>query len=105
MAGSLRCQSLKHVCNASRPAGEQRIFSWHSSVLALLRRARQNEDAVLCLTNVSPRPVTVPVDLPAVGLRDGQSCRDLLDDGVYAPAAGRLDITLAPYQSIWLVTA
>jgi len=95
---------LRRARPAFHPAGEQRVFSWHPSVFALLRRARQNEDAVLCLTNVSPQSVTVPVDSAAAGLREGKSYRDLLDGGVYSPVAGHLTVPLSPYQTVWLVT-
>ncbi len=96
---------LRRSRPAFHPAGAQRVFFWHPSVFSLLRRANRGGDAVLCLTNVSSHPVTVPVDLAAAGLCDGQPCRDLLDGGVYAPLAGRLTVPLSPYQTVWLVAA
>ena len=56
---------------------------------------------VLCLTNVtgSSQALTLPIEDSDL---DGNRWIDLLSDFAISPAEGKLHITLAPYQVMWL---
>jgi len=78
---------------AFHPLGEQRVLRLHNEVFAVERTARQGEETILCLTNITPRPITIspgPLTHPAT---------DLLSDESFDSAA---EIQLAPYQTRWL---
>lgn len=81
---------------AFHPNAEQEIVFCHEAVFALWRRAVDGGTAVLCLHNVSDQ--SCPVNLP---LSD-TNLTDLLTAAEYVVRNGRLQLTLMPYQVLWL---
>lgn len=78
---------------AFHPAGEQRVLDLGSSIFALLRTAPDGSETVLCLTNVTAGRVRIG-RAPKID----REWADLLGEGRYRGQ----DITLAPYQTLWL---
>ena len=88
-------------CRAFHPNSSQRILSINPCVFAVLRQAHADHLRVLCLTNVtgSSQVLTFPVEDSDL---DGNRWIDLLSDFAVSPAEGNLQVTLAPYQVMWL---
>ncbi len=86
---------------AFHPNGEQEIVLGHDAVFALWRRVVDGETAVLCLHNVSneTQPLNIPLSFPV------HRFTDLLSGNVFAAGNGRLQLTIAPYEVLWLTTA
>ncbi|HEY4688531.1 MAG TPA: sugar phosphorylase [Anaerolineae bacterium] len=81
------------------PIGHQRVLEGNTSVFAVLRRARDDSPAVLCLHNVStqPQPCEFELNLPL------RAATDVLTGQVLSAHPGRrLAVRLAPYQVMWL---
>ncbi|HLF25027.1 MAG TPA: alpha-amylase family glycosyl hydrolase [Anaerolineae bacterium] len=108
---SLRAQVLRRYARllqvrAAQPAfdpyGAQRVLQGNDSVFAVLRAARLDDDDVLCLHNVSARAQRFATTLPAAN----QAAVDLLTGERFnLDGSGRLELTLAPYQVMWLKVA
>ena len=108
--GSLRSlifpayRNMLHVRAASlafHPNGQQEVVLTHPSIFALWRRSGDGETAVLCLHNVSNKSqkMSLPFSVNADNLTD------LLTDSHFKIGNGRFDLTMAPYQVLWLVPA
>ncbi|MCB9422633.1 MAG: sugar phosphorylase [Ardenticatenaceae bacterium] len=80
---------------AFHPNGEQEVIFAHEAVFALWRRAIDGETAVLCLHNVSNQNLNINVDADS-------SFTNLLDGREYVAGNGRLYLTIAPYEVLWL---
>ncbi|MCB8949302.1 MAG: alpha-glucosidase C-terminal domain-containing protein [Ardenticatenaceae bacterium] len=85
-AGYSHLLRLRTAEKAFHPIGEQKILNLHPAVFAVLRSHQQ--EALLCLHNVSAQAITL--DLPLTG-------RDLVT-GTAVPA----QLSLAPYQVAWI---
>ena len=85
-AGYSHLLRLRTSEKAFHPIGEQKILNLHPAVFAVLRSHQQ--EALLCLHNVSAQAITL--DLPLTG-------RDLVT-GTAVPA----QLSLAPYQVAWI---
>ncbi len=81
---------------AFHPNGEQEIVFCHEAVFALWRRAADGETAVLCLHNVSDQNHTLIIPV------NHDSFTDLLGGKMYEVRNGRLHLTIAPYEVLWL---
>lgn len=88
---------------AFHPHGPQQVLSLHEAVFALVRTSPDGRRAVLCLHNVSGRPVDLAIDLEALEQFPGGRLRDLIGGGDYSvPAGSRLNLSLPPYGVLWL---
>lgn len=90
---------------AFHPQGAQHVLFLHEAVFALARTSPDGRHAVLCLHNVSGRPVELTVDLGQWKQFSGGRVRDLIAGGIYpAAAASRLHLSLPPYGVLWLTS-
>lgn len=80
---------------AFHPNGEQEIVFCHETVFALWRWTLDGETAVLCLHNVSNQPHAISIEA------DG-AFTNLLDGRMIEAGNGRLQLTIAPYEVLWL---
>ena len=85
-AGYSHLLRLRTTEKAFHPVGAQKILDLHPAVFAVLRS--YEKEALLCLHNVSAQAITL--NLPLTG-------RDLVT-GTAVPA----QLTLAPYQIVWI---
>ncbi len=90
---------------AFRPRAAQRVLHLDDRVFALLRDG-ERDTRVLCLHNVSPETLVVPLDPASIGMQPPDGLIDLL-----APSASprnaedALTWTLHPYETAWLMGA
>jgi len=93
------------ACPAFHPQGAQQILFLHEAVFALARTSPDGRYAVLCLHNVSGRPVEVTVALERLEQFSSGRVRDLIAGSAYPVTAGsRLDLSLPPYGVLWLTS-
>jgi len=88
-------------CRAFHPNGRQRVFPLNPAVFTLLREAPDASLRVLCLVNVTAfrQVVTLPATDPDL---HAKSWFDMLSDfGVFA-VDSRVELSLEPYQIMWL---
>lgn len=86
---------------AFHPNGDQQVLYLHKAVFALWRRSVDGRSRVLCLHNVSRQGQSVLV--PTGALPSLAVLTDLVGQGIYrVESDGRLALTLAPYQVMWL---
>jgi len=85
---------------AFHPTGSQMILDGGEHVFAVLRQSPNEAQHILALNNISYEQATVEVQIPGL-LRDRHIWVDLLTKTEHKTSEGRLNVTLAPYQTIW----
>ncbi len=86
---------------AFHPYGDQRVLFLAEAVFALLRTAPGGHSRVLCLHNVSNRPIELQIDVKGLGLTAG-GWRELLADETHYAEGGDASLPLGPYGLGWL---
>ena len=86
---------------AFHPNAEQRIFHFTPGVFALLRTSTDKKEQILTLTSVRHKPQQLSIDLKKISLEHA-NWFDLIEKQNYKTRDGILDITLHPYQILWL---
>ncbi|MFZ5967486.1 MAG: alpha-amylase family glycosyl hydrolase [Bacillota bacterium] len=81
-------------------AGQQIIFG-NDHVFALLRKAEDGSDEIVCLHNVSDTLQTMRIDLDKADIR-GTIFQDTVSGKVFEERKGILEIQLSPYEMMWL---
>lgn len=87
---------------AFHPDGQQRVLELDPRVFAAVRTAREQDELVFCLTNVSSIEIRLKLDLVKLGLEDTQ-WYDLVDGRGWMARSDKLDLTLTPYDVMWLM--
>jgi len=87
---------------AFHPHGDQRVFMLSSDVFTVLRTSPEKDQHILTMTNVTGRVCNLVIQLSELGV-DEKSWVDLLGDIEKTARDGKLDVTLQPYDVIWLV--
>ncbi len=95
----VRLLRLRAAQPALHPDSAQRILDLGDSVFAIERTALDLSQKLIAVSNLTPRPVSVPRDHPGWPT-DIRQRRDLLRPPAPAPAGDALE--LQPYQSLWL---
>jgi sucrose phosphorylase len=97
--GYRRLLTVRREQSAFHPEAPQRVLPTPPEVFSLLRSPVEGAP-VLCITNVTDAPVTLPL-LADTGLPAG-GWRDLLHGRVYADFTIESALHLDPYQTLWL---
>jgi glycosidase len=115
--GYLHLLRQRRALPAFHPNGGQRVLSLGDALFALMRVAPDGPigddqpaeaataaggDIVLCLVNVSETPQTVTVDQVVWDLPPASVWHDLIGEDDHHLQEGRLPLTLAGYQAMWL---
>jgi sucrose phosphorylase len=87
---------------AFHPTSDQQVVRCHKSVFALLRSSIDGERQVLCLHNVSNQKHELQVDLHGLILTNFDTTFDILSERSFLVDGDKLDLTLQPYQTLWL---
>ncbi len=95
-AGYAHLLRLRREHPAFHPLGAQRILRLHPQVFAVERTARQGKESILCLTNITPGAITVPIKKHAA------QSTDVLSGERFSSSGKQLLVHLAPYQARWL---
>ena len=101
----LALAALRAAHPAFSPAAAQRVLRLDERVLALLRGEGGSGERILCLSNLGDTSRSVKVDwLKDVGFaHTGGALRDLIAEENIPLKEHQAEITLAPYQSRWLI--
>jgi sucrose phosphorylase len=107
LGGYLHLLRQRAAHPAFHPYAAQQALSLHQALFALARTAPvsltdNQEQTVLCLVNVSSDQLVIQVDLGAWNLPEAPVWQDLIQGDFHSPQAGRLALTLAGYQTLWL---
>ena len=89
---------------AFHPNGAQRILMSNPAVFSLVRVSTDGKHRVLALTNVSADTQEVSFSKAEVGVGT-RTWRDILTGRTQNSSSGDLQITLEPYQNLWLTPA
>lgn len=100
--GYRRLLKVRRSQPAFHPEAPQEVLALPPDVFALLRRPVEGA-LVLCVTNVTAAPVTLPL-LVDIELPAGR-WRDLLTGHAYADFAAAAPLHLDPYRTLWLTPA
>ncbi|HAF61483.1 MAG TPA: sugar phosphorylase [Anaerolineaceae bacterium] len=96
---ALLAQRRMHAAFA--PFAEQEVLLLDERVFALYREDERHAEQIVCITNVTDK--IVEVKIPASQwLCKNRVLKDLLSDHLVAMNDDLLEITLQPYQSMWL---
>jgi sucrose phosphorylase len=98
--GYRRLLSARAQEPAFHPQAPQQVLSVDQALFALLRGKRDDIAQLLCLHNVSARPVTA--SLGASQRPTGDTFYDVIGGARFALTQGKLTVTLAPYEVLWL---
>lgn len=91
---------LRRKHPAFSPAASQHLIAMDPHVFALRRHDREAQDEVLCLHNVSDKPVVLPLGELDPGMR---KWRPVWSFGACGEAAPSSSCELEPFGTVWLV--
>jgi glycosidase len=86
---------------AFHPRGKQKVLMFAPEVFSVLRTSPEGDQAILALTNVTGKNVTLDIPLQELG-HEFAKCVDLLVEKTWAAEGSSLHIVLAPYDVLWL---
>ena len=87
---------------AFHPHGDQRVLMLSSDVFTVLRTSPEKDQHILTMANVTGRVCSIIVRLSELGVEEIR-WYDLLGDTEKTARDGTLDVTLQPYDVIWLI--
>jgi len=87
---------------AFHPGGGQEILSIDNAVFAVKRTSLDKSKQTLCLTNVTNQTRELTFTEDQLPDPDRKFFKDILYQREYSRLDGQLELTLAPYQVIWL---
>lgn len=96
---------------AFHPNGTQRVLALDEAAFAVVRtpppgrREEGSAEVILCLVNVTPDKRSLEISLAAQGLPAAVRWHDLIGGEQFAVEDGRLQVSLSPYQAMWLAPA
>ena len=88
--------------SAFHPNGEQRILGLTPEVFAVLRISPQDDRHILTLTNVTPKNCQLEIPLSLLGVEESQ-WYDLVRQRGWMAQNQILNLTLQPYDVVWLI--
>ncbi|WP_054871413.1 alpha-amylase family glycosyl hydrolase [Caloranaerobacter sp. TR13] len=87
---------------AFHPNAKQKVIFVNESVFTFVRTSLDNEEAILVLNNVSNKEQRIKMELKECGLEKVDVLRDLISNEKVNIDNGIIEITLKPYQFMWL---
>jgi sucrose phosphorylase len=100
--GFMELLKKRNTNPAFHPNSDQRVIRCHKSIFALLRSSLDGNTQMLCLHNVSNRDLDVSINLRGLSLPAINHLFDLLSERTFMVDGNSLDLSLEPYQSLWL---
>ncbi|MDJ0680009.1 MAG: alpha-amylase family glycosyl hydrolase [Xenococcaceae cyanobacterium MO_167.B52] len=94
--------AIRRQHTAFHPNGEQLILGLASEVFALLRISPNGDRHILTLTNVTPRTCQLTIPLSSIGVEETQ-WYDLVRQRGWMAQDQTLNLTLQPYDVVWLI--
>ncbi|MEJ2338107.1 MAG: alpha-amylase family glycosyl hydrolase [Gemmatimonadales bacterium] len=99
-----RLLSIRVSEPAFHPNAAQEVLDLSPSLFAVLRTSRDGERRILALTNVTDKDQRLELDVEELALPQGRF-RDLVSKAELESEAGKLSVTLEPYDVAWLKSA
>ena len=96
-----RLISIRTKHRAFHPNGDQRVLLLDPRVFSLVRTSPEGDETLLCLVNVTPQACRLSVGLDALQC-DHTRWHDLVSDMEYSAAQGGLELSVLPYDVMWL---
>lgn len=93
---------IRKTEKAFHPNAKQKVIFANESVFSFVRTSLDNEEAIIVLNNVSNKEQKVKIELKECGLEKVNVLRDLISDENVNVDNGIIEITLKPYQFMWL---
>ncbi len=92
---------IRTLHTAFHPNGPQRVLSLSPALFSLLRTSPDGAQHVICIVNVTNRPVDVAVPVEELDL-NCLSWFDLLGGRGWQTSCGNLRLEVSPYDVLWL---
>ena len=100
--GFINLLKKRNANPAFHPNSDQRVIHCHESIFALLRSSLDGNSQILCLHNVSNQGLDVSIDMKGMSLPAVDHLFDHLSDRRFMVDGSSLELSLEPYQSLWL---
>ena len=101
-------QGMYHLLNvrqahpAFHPFGSQKVLTLHPAIFGLIRTSLDEQENLLCLHNISGEEVRLTLDLNLLPLKKNHSLFDIVGARSHPVKDGMLEISLSPYDTMWL---
>ncbi|WP_141706130.1 alpha-amylase family glycosyl hydrolase [Caloranaerobacter ferrireducens] len=93
---------IRKAEKAFHPNAKQKVIFANEFVFSFVRTSLDNEEAIIVLNNVSNEEQKVKIELKEYGLEKVNVLRDLISKEKVNVDNGIIEITLKPYQFMWL---
>ena len=70
-------------------------------IFSVLRTSPEGDEKILAMTNVTPRQTRLEIPLSESGIQETHWF-DLINKNEWVAEEGRLEVTMAPYDVMWL---
>jgi sucrose phosphorylase len=103
-----RMSSLIRLRRGQRPFhpnGPQRVIAGPDALFVVLRSSPDGRAHVLCIHNVSDQPQNVPLEPGRLPELAGRPLRDLIGGREFVVRQAGFEMTVAPYQVLWLAAS
>jgi len=87
---------------AFHPQGEQKVLFLDDRVFSLLRTSPDGSSRILTMVNISSDTVKLSIDTQELGITAQEKLEDLISRTIFEDKSGRLELSLEPYQALWL---
>ncbi|SHH67779.1 Maltogenic Amylase, C-terminal domain [Caloranaerobacter azorensis DSM 13643] len=87
---------------AFHPNAKQKVIFENKSVFSFIRASLDNEETIIVLNNVSNKEQKIKIDLKKYKFKKVNVLRDLISNENVNVVNGIIEITLNPYQFMWL---
>ena len=86
---------------AFHPNGGQKILKISPHVFAVFRTSPEHDQHILSLTNVINDSISIQISIYSLDLTETE-WNDLINGGEWIAERGELNVTLSPYEVVWL---
>jgi len=99
----LRLIRARAAHRAFHPNGPQQVLAAHPALFTLLRTAPDGSEALLCIHNVSGDEQPFSVNLDSLSFPHSGQVHDVITAAIFpVDGSGNLNLSVAPYQALWL---
>jgi sucrose phosphorylase len=93
---------IRVVQSAFHPSGEQQVLSLAPEIFSVLRTSPSGDQHILALTNVANRVCQIQIPLAQLGVEE-TNWYDLVGGRGWIAQQQELELTLQPYDVVWLI--
>ncbi len=100
--GFHRLLDVRQAQLAFHPFGGQKVLNLHSSLFGLIRTSLDGDENLLCLHNISDEEIEIVLDLSLLPFKNTDLISDIISNAPIPISEGKLELSLAPYEVLWL---